>query len=390
MRRRPDGLREVADVEAPRLERALLEHGERRHPGGECARPPARAAPAAGSRRCDRALEQRPPARAEHGLARLRLVRRAAGRADAVGEAGVGGEAPDGGGERLRIAGRDEERVATVGEQLARGRGVGGDERACRRRSSGMPCSGSRGPPWRRCRRCRARSPRTGSRPAGPRTRPRGPTPRSAGGRSRSASSCPLPTTRNGISGASARRGEDRLEAVERDQLADEERVKRRLGLPPGRRRAGPRRRRSRPRPRSAREAELLAEERGVRLGVGDDDIGAAKRSPVDEVDDAGAGRAAPEAAAVVDERVEEGHERIEDDGPPARDALGGRQVEVPGIADDQRVRVALGRPASGAGSARPRRRAASAAARPTSCGGAPRRRGAARAPRRPRRAAPR
>ena len=35
VRRRPHGLGQVPDVEAPRLERLLLEHGERRHPGGE-------------------------------------------------------------------------------------------------------------------------------------------------------------------------------------------------------------------------------------------------------------------------------------------------------------------------------------------------------------------
>ena len=35
VRRRPDRLGQVPDVEAPRLERLLLEHRERRHPGGE-------------------------------------------------------------------------------------------------------------------------------------------------------------------------------------------------------------------------------------------------------------------------------------------------------------------------------------------------------------------
>ena len=57
-------------------------------------------------------------------------------------------------------------------------------------------------------------------------------------------------------------------------------------------------------------------------------------------------GGAGTEAAAVVDERVGERDERVEDDGPPARGAPRGREVEVARVADDHGV-GALGRACS-------------------------------------------
>ena len=104
-------------------------------------------------------------------------------------------------------------------------------------------------------------------------------------------------------------RGEDRLETVERDQLADEERVKRGVRLP-----AGP----EEPVLRSdeahldpvRRQAELVAEELGVGVGVGDDAIGATECPPVDDVHHPRSRRPAPEPLPVVDDRVEQRDER--------------------------------------------------------------------------------
>jgi hypothetical protein len=53
------------------------------------------------------------------------------------------------------------------------------------------------------------------------------------------------------------------------------------------------------------------------------------------------AGRAIRRSGAVLDERVLERDERVEDDRPPERRDLGRRQVEVSGVADDQRVESA-------------------------------------------------
>ena len=49
-------------------------------------------------------------------------------------------------------------------------------------------------------------------------------------------------------------------------------------------------------------------------------------------------GRAGREPAAVLDQRVVEGDERVEDHRPSARDPLGRGDVEVAGVADDDRV----------------------------------------------------
>ena len=87
----------------------------------------------------------------------------------------------------------------------------------------------------------------------------------------------------------------------------------------------------------------MLDEEVGVRLRVGDDEIGHPEGLPVDAAENARRHRAAPKARAVGDERVLERDERVEDDRPPERRDLRRRQVEVAGVADDQRVEPARG-----------------------------------------------
>ena len=106
-----------------------------------------------------------------------------------------------------------------------------------------------------------------------------------AGRVARSDSSWPLPMTRNADLGGQLGCGEDRLQPVERYQLADEESMKRPLGLPTrmeqpvlGARRNTPRHDRAQP--------ELLEEESRVGVRVGDDDIGSPKCPSVDEVHD--------------------------------------------------------------------------------------------------------
>ncbi len=69
----------------------------------------------------------------EHRFARLRLVGGAAARADPSRELCVVGEAPDRVRQRFRIAGRDEQRALLVHEQLTRGGRVAGDERRAAR-----------------------------------------------------------------------------------------------------------------------------------------------------------------------------------------------------------------------------------------------------------------
>ena len=72
--RRPDGLNEVPEVEAPGLERPMLEDGKCREHGCEaCGACPEQPTAARSSPR-DRGLEQLAPRRTEHGLVRALLV----------------------------------------------------------------------------------------------------------------------------------------------------------------------------------------------------------------------------------------------------------------------------------------------------------------------------
>ena len=81
-----------------------------------------------------------------------------------------------------------------------------------------------------------------------------------------------------------------------------------------------------------------LGEEVRVRLRVGDDEVGLAKRAPVDRRQDRGAEPALLEAPAVADERLVERDERVEDQRPLAGDAPRARDVEVARVADDDGV----------------------------------------------------
>ncbi len=201
VRGRPDGLRHVSEVEAPAC--------RRRGAGGRmpCRRRPQRRRLQARRLRrastADELLDEATPAGAEHVLARVRPVGGKAARTDALRQLRFGGEATHRRGQRLRVAGRDEQRALAVPQQLLGRRRVGGDRGAPRRPAPETPCSGSRGPPWRTSRRRPARNPRAGSPPGAARSPPIRPTRRSAAASSRSASSWPLPTTRNGISGTS-------------------------------------------------------------------------------------------------------------------------------------------------------------------------------------------
>src|SRR5581483_9237718 len=129
-----------------------------------------------------------------------------------------------------------------------------------------------------------------------------------------------------------ARRGEDRVQPVQRDQLADEE--DRAAALPPGPENALLR----------ADEADLDApraersKHLGVRRRVGHDQIGGPERAPVDRAKRARGQAAGAEPAAVADQGVAHGDERVEDEGASLGRASRRADVEVPGIADDHGV----------------------------------------------------
>ena len=139
------------------------------------------------------------------------------------------------------------------------------------------------------------------------------------------------------MSGASLAAARIVLDALERNQLADEERdelvchVPARLEEPLF----------------SADEAHgnvaeigELCEEAGLCLCVRDHDVGGAESVAVDALERTGCERARREAASVGDERVGERHERVEHDRAAARGTVRSRQVEVARIADDERVEV--------------------------------------------------
>src|SRR5437588_372263 len=175
-------------------------------------------------------------------------------------------------------------------------------------------------------RRTAARRARASGRP-GP---PRSPAPRRRPGRPRRRA--PRGLRRPGAAGGRRR--------APRDQLADEE-ARPRLGRTP-------------PRPEEpilrADEADLdplgleigeRGEELGVRLRVGDDEVGAAERGAVEREEGACRERAGPEPPPVLDERLVERDERVEDDRSPARRASRRGHVRLAGVADEERVHVA-------------------------------------------------
>src|SRR5262249_21284119 len=139
--------------------------------------------------------------------------------------------------------------------------------------------------------------------------------------------------------GGRAGRGDDRLDSVERDQLADEQARERLARGPAGTEKPFLR----------ADEADLdafrrqpgqLGEADGVRAGIRDHDVGCAQGPAVDRREHAGRKRAGLEAGAVVDEGVGQRDEGVEDDrsatGGPSR----GGQVELTRVADDDDVEV--------------------------------------------------
>ena len=113
VRGRPDGLRRGCRRRSGRSRtRAAGGRRARRHPGGERGAPPATSSARGASRGRDRPLEQRPPARAED-VPRWRAPRRSRGPRAPIRSARPASAARrrTAAGERLGVAGRDEQRV---------------------------------------------------------------------------------------------------------------------------------------------------------------------------------------------------------------------------------------------------------------------------------------
>ena len=187
---------------------------------------------------CSNSARQRRPGQLRSLSVRMSPARRP----DPLGSGPIAGEASHGVRERPRIPGG----TSTASSPSVRARvrqGCRPSRAARRRREPGRPCSGSPVRPSVTSRRPRARNPQSGA--------PRQPfvlDPRSVRDVGRRmcerCSSWPLPMIRNGNLGNQACCGEDRVEPVERDQLADEERVERLIGALARARTAAPRRRR--------------------------------------------------------------------------------------------------------------------------------------------------
>ena len=345
VRRRPDGLHHVAEVEAPRDERFVTQRRERGEAGG--IRGDRRDEQRARARETDGSahsstLDQLAPALTQHRLAGLTFVRCAPARADSASEAGVPGELPDGACERLGIARRNEQRARSVAEELAGGGRVGGDQRrTARERLEGL---------------VRNHASRLGSRSEDA-ERAAGAPDRSGQKlvveprhvldvrRARLEQAVELPAADDSEVDLrrKSRRGENRLDALKRDQLADEKRGEAGGRLPP-----------------RLEETVLRAdeahgylvqisesgEELGLRAGVGDDDAGSSERAPVDSLERTRGERAGSKTSAIGDERVRQRDQRVEDDRPLSGSATRGRKIEVPRVADDQRVEVTAPPPA--------------------------------------------
>jgi hypothetical protein len=142
--------------------------------------------------------------------------------------------------------------------------------------------------------------------------------------------------------GSRAGSGQHGLDTVERDELADEQDRERLGGRPAGLEDAllgadegdlDP----------LAREPCELGQMVGARLRVRHDEIGRPKCAAVDRREHPCPSRAGTEATAVGDERVGERDEWVEDHRSPPRRASGREQVEVPGVADEDRIEVGRG-----------------------------------------------
>ena len=124
---------------------------------------------------------------------------------------------------------------------------------------------------------------------------------------------------------------------MQRDQLPDEERVKRACRAWAGREEAL----------LGADEAHLdatasqpvaLLVERSLSRGVCDDEVGVPERRAVDRVQSTCGKRRRPEPRAVRDECVEQRHERIEHDRPSGGRAACRQHIGMARVADQQRV----------------------------------------------------
>ena len=193
-----------------------------------------------------------------------------------------------------------------------------------------------------RCRRRRARSRRSGSPPEAARTRSREPIRRCRPLVEHAAELARADDPERNV-GKQAGRPEDRLEPVQRDQLADEEHLEH---LPeaasPGLKTLILRAYEADLDPR-ARQLERLGEEARVLLRVRHDEICAPERDPVDSPQHPGGAaspaRSRPRSPTSVSQSETSG---LKTSGRPTGDATRGRHVEVPGVADDHDVERAL------------------------------------------------
>ena len=231
VRGRPDRLGHVAEIEAAAAEGPMPQDGQRAEAGGEGGgREPDE--PRRRHRATSCSTRSAPPL-AEHRLARLRPVGGEPAVADPARERGIARQPPHRRRQRLGVAGGDEQRALAVDEQLARGRRVRGDER----RPAGERLE--------RLVRDHAARLRRGAEDAERAARaldllgqvlvldPLDPL---DVGRALGEQPVELAAADDAERdlGREPRRGEDRLDAVERDQLADEERVEVLRRLPPG------------------------------------------------------------------------------------------------------------------------------------------------------------
>ena len=288
---RPDGLRHVSEVEAAAAEGAMPENRR----GAEDARECGRREPDDGgwlhrATSCSTRPRQRSPSTSS--LACVSVGGKAA-RADAPRKLRLAGEATHGCRQRLRVAGRDEQRAVAVPQQLAGRRRVGGDQRRPAGKCLKRLVRDHAAPPSRTSRRRRARTPRAGSPPAAARSRPTRPTRRSAAARAeaRRAGRCRRPGT-----GSPARAvqppGSSRARAA---GSACRRRARGRFlrGCQPGRksRSSAPTKQTA---SRSSGKLAELGQVACVLLRVCDDEVGAPERDPIERRRKPAAGEPAP------------------------------------------------------------------------------------------------
>ena len=134
-------------------------------------------------------------------------------------------------------------------------------------------------------------------------------------------------------------RGEDRLEPVQRDQLAHEQEAPVRA---PGRMEDPFLRADQADGEALARQAGEVGEESGALVGIGHGQVGCSERGAIDPGERASRRAPGREARAVGYPRVPERDQRVEDDRLSPGRPSGGRQVELAGIADDDDIEVVV------------------------------------------------